>query len=42
MREMQWSWRELQDTPADLVDEIAERIAARQAAEAMKRKQDGA
>lgn len=26
MREMGWSWRELLDTPAGVVDEIAERI----------------
>lgn len=29
MQEMSWSWRDLQDAPADLVEEIRVRRAAR-------------
>jgi hypothetical protein len=28
MREMRWSWVDLQDAPADLIDALIERLAA--------------
>ena len=42
MRHMQWSWRELLDAPADLVEEIAFRMAQEHKWTAERRKLDEA
>lgn len=39
-QEMGWSWSDLLQTPADFVEEIAERVAARNRWTEEKRKQD--
>ncbi len=36
MREMHWSWSDLMNTPADLVDEVIERIRAQAVTTAKK------
>ena len=42
MREYGWSWRDLCDTPADLVEEIAMRLSAEQHWAAERRNMDAA
>mgnify|MGYP000854842868 FL=1 len=40
MREYGWSWRDLCETPADLIEEIAARLAAEQHWTAERNKRD--
>jgi hypothetical protein len=40
MREMGWSWADLQSAPFDLVDELIERINAERSYTAKRRKLD--
>lgn len=40
MREYSWSWRELCEAPADLVEEISMRLAAEQHWQAERNKRD--
>ncbi len=40
MREYGWSWRDLQDAPADLVEEIAMRLTAEQHWQAERNRRD--
>jgi len=41
MRELHWSWRDLRDAPADLVQELLIRMGAENDALEQKRKLDG-
>jgi hypothetical protein len=42
MREMHWSWADVQNTPFDLVEEVSERLGAEYHWEKERRKVDAA